>query len=385
MNRVVKVLIIESNTEIRTWLVNICQSVGWHTLTADNGNQGLKLALQKLPDVVIANIWLPQLDGYNLLSKLQADQSGSNITVILYSGAAEPRYWRRAMKLGADDFLIMPTSPCEVQGTIQARLDKKNQQQQQLQQKLQHLNNYISKYLPHEVRTAVTGILTSSSFLHSELDSLNLSIVKDMLNGLTLSAKRLSRLTENFLLHSRLELRKQTTGQLNSTSAAAAVQTLPYEATKVLSSQAQKVAHAAGRSDDLVVELTDATVAIDRQSLGKIIEELVDNAMKFSASGTPVVLRSQVRLNYLTITISDAGRGMSAAQIAQIGPYVQFERQKYEQQGSGLGLAIAKNLLHLHGGKLVIKSILGEGTLVKVSIPLAASPAPQWSGSWIRL
>ncbi|PJF38043.1 MAG: hypothetical protein CUN55_19010, partial [Phototrophicales bacterium] len=144
-------------------------------------------------------------------------------------------------------------------------------------QQLQQVHQHINDYLPHEVRTAVTGMLTASTFLHNELDSLHSSIVKDILGKFNLSAQRLSRLTENFLLHTRLELRKQNQSRSNSTLPG--VQTSVEE---VLRAQANKLAKCAGRADDLVIELTDAAVAIDQQSLDKIIQELVDNAIKFS-------------------------------------------------------------------------------------------------------
>ena len=71
-----------------------------------------------------------------------------------------------------------------------------------------------------------------------------------------------------------------------------------------------------------------------------------------------------------TLSIVDQGRGLSAQQIAQVGAYVQFERDRHEQQGPGLGLAIAKRLAELHGGDLLIESVPGRQTTVRVALPI---------------
>ena len=73
------------------------------------------------------------------------------------------------------------------------------------------------------------------------------------------------------------------------------------------------------------------------------------------------------------LTVIDSGQGMTEAQIANLGAYMQFERNLYEQQGSGLGLIIAKRLIELYGGKLTIESLPGQQTSVHVVLPMENS------------
>jgi signal transduction histidine kinase len=75
---------------------------------------------------------------------------------------------------------------------------------------------------------------------------------------------------------------------------------------------------------------------------------------------------------FLTLVVSDRGRGMNKEQINAIGAYMQFDRWLYEQQGSGLGLTIVKRLIQLHGGEFSIDSALDEGTTVTLSLPVQA-------------
>ena len=103
-----------------------------------------------------------------------------------------------------------------------------------------------------------------------------------------------------------------------------------------------------------------------------MLEELIDNACKFSLPGTPISVKTTQEKDRLVIAIEDRGRGMTAQQINSIGPYIQFERQTHEQQGIGLGLAIAKRLAELHQGELSIESIPKRSTTAKIYLPKAS-------------
>ena len=102
-----------------------------------------------------------------------------------------------------------------------------------------------------------------------------------------------------------------------------------------------------------------------------VIEELIDNCFKFSESGTTVSVSSDVSNNYLSLSFTNYGRGMTGEEIKNLGAYRQFHRRIYEQQGSGLGLIIVKLLVELHGGNLDIQSNPGDKTVVQVKLPCA--------------
>src|SRR5439155_5821050 len=121
--------------------------------------------------------------------------------------------------------------------------------------------------------------------------------------------------------------------------------------------------------EDLVLKLCDAAAAISEDYFSKIVDELLENAFKFSTPGSPVQVQSATGNGSFVLHISDHGRGMKVEHLAKIGAYMQFERRIYEQQGSGLGLTIAKRLTELHQGELSIQSELGVGTTVEVRLP----------------
>ena len=137
----------------------------------------------------------------------------------------------------------------------------------------------------------------------------------------------------------------------------------------ILESSARHLAEREHRAADLDLDLTDGTVAMANDFFTKLVDELIDNALKFSSPGKRVrITASQGRGEYL-LSIADSGVGMTAEQIADIGAYSQFDRGHREQQGSGLGLAIARRIVENHAGQFDIKSTLGEGTTVSLRLP----------------
>jgi signal transduction histidine kinase len=131
-------------------------------------------------------------------------------------------------------------------------------------------------------------------------------------------------------------------------------------------------ARAANRPNDLVLDLTDHPVPISEDYLARIVDELVQNAFKFSDPGKGVNVTLSGLPNAVVLSVTDQGRGFSTEHIAKVGAYMQFDRQIQEQQGLGLGLVIARRLAELHGGTLSIQSERGARTMVTVELPRAA-------------
>ncbi|MCL1490362.1 MAG: ATP-binding protein [Pseudanabaena sp. Salubria-1] len=123
------------------------------------------------------------------------------------------------------------------------------------------------------------------------------------------------------------------------------------------------------RLDDLELDLAEFDLAISSEDLIKITDELIDNAFKYSQKGSKVIVSSQVTDKAWLFNILDGGRGMSDQQIADIGAFMQFERQFYEQQGMGLGLSLAKILVEFYGGNIDVQSQENMGTNLGISIP----------------
>jgi len=123
------------------------------------------------------------------------------------------------------------------------------------------------------------------------------------------------------------------------------------------------------RPNSVHISLKESSVRISSFYLTKIMDEVIDNALKFSRQGSNVYLSSVETASEVRIMVRDEGRGMSEEQIKKVSGFQQFDRAYNEQQGIGLGLIIAKVLAEIHGGSLSIVSLENKGTTVLLSLP----------------
>jgi len=361
-----KILVIEDQDLIRINILELLDAEGYEVMGAENGRVGVQLAREFLPEVIVSDIVMPELDGYGVLRDLRQDPTTATIPFIFLTAKADKSDLRQGMNLGADDYLIKPFTQQELLEAIAARLDKHSQVSAHFEQKLDELRINITASLPHEFLTPLTVILSASEILTLHSDKLTAAEVPEFGERILTSARRLLRLIRNFLLYSQLEL-----AAFDSTKAEVLRGLRTSDARAVIADVAVRLARQADRTGDLQLELREATVYIEPAHLGKITEELLDNAFRYSSPGSPVRVQCVTAdERVLVLSVMDRGRGMTRAQIAQVGAYMQFEREQYEQQGQGLGLTIAKRLAELHGGELTIDSVPSLTTTVRVVLPL---------------
>lgn len=360
-----KILVIEDEQSVRENLLDLLDAEDFEAIGAGNGKVGVELANTHLPDLIICDVMMPELDGFGVLTALRSSPVTETIPFIFLTAKSDKMDLRQGMSLGADDYLTKPFTRTELLGAISVRFEKKATLEKHSQKKLDELRNSITLSLPHELRTPLNVILGLSELLVEESDILERQEVGEIAQGIHKSAERLLRLIQNFLLYAELELMTTDSEQIQALQSGKV-----SSATSVIEEISIRQAHQAGREADLQLELQDSSVQIAKVRLEKIIEELVNNAFKYSLAGTPVRIFAAPMEQMFTLSVTDCGRGMTAAQIAQVGAYMQFERKLYEQQGSGLGLAIAKRLTQLLGGELTLESIPEKQTTVRVVLPI---------------
>ncbi len=358
-----KILIIEDEAPLRQEIVDVLGFEGFEAVGVENGRLGVEVAREYQPDLVISDILMPQLDGYGVLLELRSDPATSTIPFIFLTAKVGRLDQRKGMELGADDYLTKPFTKDELLAAIQARLDKRAAVAGKYEQKLEALREAIIYALPHEFRTPLTAIIAYSDMLITEFDKFDPTMIRMMLQSISKSGMRLWRLIENYLLYAQIEM--ATMDPKRQAAMRKLTVANPGAIVRVVAMEKAAEFH---READLTVDINEsaAAISVSGDNLTKIVQELVDNAFKFSKEGTPVHVRTSVDTDTFTIDVLDHGRGMNAEQIGSVDAYVQFDRKLYEQQGVGLGLIIAKRLTELHAGQLRIESVPNQFTAVCV-------------------
>ncbi len=236
----------------------------------------------------------------------------------------------------------------------------------EMSDKIENLKSNLLMTVPHEVRTPLNQILGFSRFLKENFSRVDFDDAAEMLDDVEFSAMRLQRLFENYLFYASLSIIATNVMEVERLRSE---QT--HFADPVINEKVISVANLNGRHNDLELDINDGNPAISEVYLAKIVEELTDNTMKFSDTGSKIQISSGIENNSYFIIFEDHGHGMTDKQIDNIDAYIQFDRKVYEQQGSGLGLSIVRRLLDIHEGKMVIDSQPDKYTRIKVQLPLA--------------
>ncbi len=358
-----RILVVEDEKAQRLMVITMLKSHGFEALGAENGAEGVDMAREHAPDLILSDIHMERGDGYSMLSAIRNDQATSTIPVIFITGMADMSVMRQSMQLGADDFIPKPFSQDELLAAVRTRLDKQQKLSLQASKRLDELRASMSVTVPHEMRTPLNGIIGYSDIMRKQFDDLEPLEVGRMAERIHKNAKRLERLVENYLLYAQMEFQKEEMRKKELFDS-----DTPNAEHSIEQIAIQKASDF-GRTADLYLHLTPGSVSVSPKYFSKIVEELVDNGFRYSKTGTHVLVRSESRNNQFFFSVTDQGRGMTTEQISQIGAFVQFERQVYEQQGQGLGLTVTRRLVELHGGTIEISSDYGKTTTVTVSLP----------------
>jgi signal transduction histidine kinase len=353
------ILLVDDDLQLRTVFGLALRKSGYHVLEADSGVSGLEMARHHLPDLILSDINMPGGDGSSLLRDIRMDPKLKSRQVVLITGRPDMVTSRKGMEAGADDFLMKPVSFEALLGCVQARFNRESLRSEE-DDTVSRLRAAVPSHLPHEFFTPVAGIIGLMEVLRAGASSLTADEVSEIHNDVYQSALRLNRTLRNYL-HI-LDLQSARSEEL-------LFPLLPRQTEESVQDGVNEALRLNKRRQDVRVRVDGCSISIRRSDLSHIVEELVDNACKFSREGTPV----EVELSADgCLTVTDQGRGLTDETIANIGAFQQFDRKTYEQQGLGLGLVLVQKLAAMCDAEFVMKSQRGIGTRVEVRFSSAS-------------
>jgi signal transduction histidine kinase len=359
------ILVIEDEEFVRQNVADILELEGFGVIEAENGIVGTQLAREFLPDLVMCDVMMPEKDGHAVLEDLRNDPLTATIPFIFLTAMADASAMRRGMEMGADDYLTKPFTTQQLVSAVNTRLERRASIKQEREQHMEQLRQSIVHTLPHELRTPLLGILGCTELI---IDSYSAIVPEDVMNLIHIidrAGQRLHGLIKNYLLYAGLAIIRSDPERTLKLQ-----RDCVDQPGTLIADVAETIAAQYGRENDLILTTEDCAICISGENVSKLAEELIDNAFKFSKPRTAVTVTANRKDTTYTLCVSDEGRGMTPDDIHQVGAYMQFGRQQFEQQGSGLGLIIAKYLAELHRGDLVVQSEINRGTQATVNLPV---------------
>lgn len=370
------ILILDDDVSTVRLLSHFLREEDFEITGTTDAHEALTIIQDSLPDIIVSDVLMPNIDGFGVVEVVRSNVATSHIPLLFISSLSDDVHVRKAMKMGVDDYLVKPIKRELLLEAIEARINRKMHYEHQYQLALQRLRYNLTTVLPHELRTPLSAIIGITTILTSSLPMLTVTDIAELIESMHQSIVRLSKVVEATLMYSRLELLLQ-----DAKAIAQERRRVCQNPVGLISDAAMITAEQRNRQDDIVLvnNLTEQhqnpNVAIADTYLQTLVEQLVDNACKYSPAGTPVICEIQKYGQYLLLIVVDEGRGMSKEQIQAIDAFVQFEREYYEQQGIGIGLALIKKILHLVQGSLRVDSRVGVGTIITITFPVANTAA----------
>ena len=353
-----KILLAEDELGLRENIIALLEIRGYEVVPAIDGMDALKKLRSFTPDLIISDIMMPYLDGYELFKRVKEDDRTKFIPFLFLSAKSDLSSIRQGMGLGADDYVTKPFSSEDLLRSINTQLQKA----ETVNLKIDQIRSNIRESLPHELRTPLVGILGFSEIILNESQILNKEEIIEMVDRINISARRLHNRIEKFLQLTELDLITRAKGDVNIVESPITNDQVKQKAVEHL--------HIKNRMDDLKLKIDPAFLVIPSKILNVIIVELIENSVKFSTPGTPIIVTGIKEDKGYVLSVTDQGFGMDESEIKSIGEFNQFSRGDYTFDGNGLGLTFVKRAVNLFGGSVQISSSKKIGTTVLVNFQL---------------
>ena len=252
---------------------------------------------------------------------------------------------------------------------VASRTMELEKSKQSLGDKIDYLTSSLIMTIPHEIRTPINQINGMTELLKTfcrDTDNPNAEEIREILNDISDSTGRLRRLFENYIYYSNLVVLSHDIKEMRRLK-----EQVTYSAESVIRDTVLNQADHFGRTGDITINAVDSPLLVSEEHFTKAVEEIIDNALKYSSSGSPVTISSRIEGQQYILKIRDEGIGITEEHAENIGTYMQFEREKIEQQGIGLGMAIILKIVSLAGGEFRITGHKDEYTEVTLKFNLA--------------
>lgn len=357
-----KILVVEDDFQNRQ-LINIYLSrSGYEVVSAINGTAALDKLQNYTPDLIISDIAMPFMDGFELYDKVKAFPHLRSVPFIFLTAYSDAEKRRHSKEIGSDDFLTKPIEQEELLASIRGKLKRvkeiKTTAQTEILNQVDQLKREILSTITHEVNTPLFIIKLTSNLLLDEKMEFQQNELQELLLRIKRSGERLDSLLKDFLVTVRV-----ATGEAKN----------EYEKTKQDVDLNFIIQHLLTRFDN-DAKSRNITISshfapnipmlkLDVDQIADVIERLINNAIKFNRENGSVIIRSSHDSEKVVIVVEDTGIGIPADSVPYVfNKFFQVNRAEMEQQGAGLGLNIARDLTRINGGEITVDSEEGVGS-----------------------
>lgn len=370
-------LLVEDTMTMRLLMSEQVREMGHQVTTAKNGKEAVDLLEKQQFDLILLDIYMPELDGFGVLKVLKKDARWQQIPVLMISVASEQEAVIRCIELGADDFLQKPCDTILLKARVNACLVKKrlNDQREEMLSQLQNNYKQLQKFealrdslmhmIVHDMRAPLTSIITGLEMIEFLPD-----MTPDKRDELLALAHQGGK-TLMGMINDLLEISKMESGEMQLNCGPVRPEELieiSVHQIKTLLADRHLVLH-----ERIAPGLPD--LWCDAPKISRVLVNLLSNAIKFTPHHGSLTLAAEWSVNpqseMLQFSVSDTGEGIPAESFDHIfEKFGQVESRKSGRKlSTGLGLTFCKMTVEAHGGQIWLESELGKGSTFYFTVP----------------
>lgn len=371
-----QILVVDDTPANLKLITEILATHGYRVRAASSGRLALKTVAVELPDLILLDVKMPDMDGYEVCRRLKSEERSRMIPVIFISALTDTEDKIQGFQAGGVDYITKPFQAEEVHARVSTHLklhfyrgalEEKNRQLDSSYRRLQELENLrdqLTHMIVHDMRNLMTGISSSMQILVDDCDGALDQQYANYLHAALISVNNLTTMASNLLDISKMEANEM---KLSLTEC---------DPTDLIGEAMEKLG-AIRDSRDIrfnVSQHVDRVVA-DRGILLRVIINLLDNAIKFTAANGEISVGVEPKGEGVLFSIRDNGPGIPVEYHEKIfEKFGQVEiRQEARKYSTGLGLAFCKLAVEAHHGKIWVESEAGVGSVFFFEIPGSGS------------
>jgi two-component system, sensor histidine kinase and response regulator len=385
------ILLVDNIPSNLNFLSDILSQEGFGIILATHGKEAVTTARREMPDLILLDVAMPDMDGYSVCQELKSDPSSRDIPIMFLTARNEREDIIRGFEVGAVDYIMKPFSYTELVARVKTQLELRNKTQQlqsvntrleelvrqrtaelqnsnknlfELNRKLkdayeelsnlQKVKDEFMRHINHELRTPLQGIHGFTLILEDLLQSPE---QKEYLHSINHLVNRLVQLAEISLLFTeiRAENYKLNLEEINLNEF-------------MLSLSRQIETH----QRKIILDLSESQIVIksDHKLLTTCVNLIVENAVKFSPELSLITIKTLKSDNKAMLEIQDQGPGFSRKALKNIFELFSADNLQYKTEGFGIGLATAKLILNALSAELKIFNLPGAGASIQIVFPL---------------
>lgn len=367
------ILIVDDTPANLRLLSHVLNKKGYNHIEASNGKEAVELAKEHEPDLILLDIMMPDMDGYQVIKKIKSDQLIQDIPIIFLSSLTDTDDKIEAFKSGGVDYITKPFQKEETLARINTHLKIRSLQKQlnerikvlrQREIELSRLNQKkddLVRMVSHDIKNPLTGIIGLVKLMR-ESDKISAEEQKQMLSVVEDSGSNLLNMVREVL---------------DRESKKAEPETLDYTTVEVIELLERVISM--NKAKSLVKEISlsykvdpkKCEAVIDENKIEIAVNNLVSNALKFTPSKGEILVKASMNNEHLLFEVKDTGIGIPKKMQADLfKSKVKSSREGTSgEAGTGLGLDIVQLYVEMHGGEVWVESELDKGTKFFIKIP----------------